>query len=99
HVDGTTRPHLVKREVNPAYYDIVKAYERLSGLPSLINTSFNMHEEPIVCTPSDAIRAFLEGGLDGLAIGPYFVPHPAGPLNRPAAPGQIAEPSAVGAKA
>jgi len=76
HVDGTARPQLIRREINPEYYDILKAYERLSGIPSLINTSFNMHEEPIVCSPADAVRAFLEGNLDGLAIGPYFVPHP-----------------------
>mgnify|MGYP000944423709 CR=1 FL=1 len=76
HVDGTARPQLVKRDVNPGYYDILKEYEKLSGLPTLINTSFNMHEEPIVCSPSDAIRAFLLGRIDGLAMGPFFVPNP-----------------------
>jgi carbamoyltransferase len=77
HVDGTARPQLIRRELNPGYYDILKEYEKLSGIPCLINTSFNMHEEPIVCSPNDAIRAFLQGNLDGLAIGPFFVPHPA----------------------
>jgi carbamoyltransferase len=77
HVDGTARPQLIQRDVNPGYYDVLKEYEKLSGLPCLINTSFNMHEEPIVCSPDDAIRAFLLGHLDGLAIGPYFVPSPA----------------------
>jgi carbamoyltransferase len=76
HVDGTARPQLIRRELNPGYYDILKEYEKLSGIPCLINTSFNMHEEPIVCSPNDAVRAFLLGNLDGLAIGPYFVPHP-----------------------
>lgn len=76
HVDGTARPQLIRREKNPGYYDILSQYEKLSGLPSLINTSFNMHEEPIVCSPNDAVRAFLLGNLDGLAIGPFFVPHP-----------------------
>jgi carbamoyltransferase len=76
HVDGTARPQLIKREVNPGYYDILKEYEKLSNIPSLINTSFNMHEEPIVCNPSDAIRAFMEGKLDYLAIGPFLVQHP-----------------------
>lgn len=76
HVDGTARPQLVKREMNPGYYDILTAYHKLSGVPCLINTSFNMHEEPIVCTPQDAIRAFLLGNLHGLAIGPFFVEHP-----------------------
>ena len=76
HVDGTARPQLIRREVNPGYYDILKEYEKLSGISSLINTSFNMHEEPIVCTPFDAIRAFLQGNLDYLAIGPFLVQHP-----------------------
>lgn len=76
HVDGTARPQLIRRELNAGYYDILKEYEKLSGIPSLINTSFNMHEEPIVCSPNDAVRAFLLGNLDGLAIGPFFVPHP-----------------------
>ncbi|MCC7014013.1 MAG: carbamoyltransferase [Planctomycetes bacterium] len=76
HVDGTARPQLIRREVNPGYYDILKEHERLSGSPSLINTSFNMHEEPIVCSPADAVRAFLDGRIDGLAIGPYYVENP-----------------------
>ncbi|MCB9904549.1 MAG: carbamoyltransferase [Planctomycetes bacterium] len=76
HVDGTARPQLIQREKNPGYYDILVEYEKLSGIPCLINTSFNMHEEPIVCTPQDAIRAFLDGRLDGLAIGPFYVEAP-----------------------
>jgi carbamoyltransferase len=76
HIDGTARPQLIRREVNEGYYDILKEYEKLSGISSLINTSFNMHEEPIVCTPFDAIRAFLDGGLDFLAIGPFLVEQP-----------------------
>ena len=73
HVDGTARPQLIRREKNPVYYDIVAEYHKLSGIPCLINTSFNMHEEPIVCTPQDAIRAFLDGRLDILSMGPYLV--------------------------
>ena len=76
HVDGTARPQLIKRAVNPEYYAIVEEFAKLSGVPCLINTSFNMHEEPIVCSPGDAIRAFLDGRIDGLAIGPFFVGHP-----------------------
>lgn len=76
HVDGTARPQLIQRDVNPGYYDIVKEYEKLSGIPSLINTSFNMHEEPIVATPEDGVRAFMQGELDYLAIGPFLVKHP-----------------------
>jgi carbamoyltransferase len=76
HVDGTARPQLVRREVNPEYHQILVEHERLSGSPSLINTSFNMHEEPIVCSPMDALRAFLDGRIDGLALGPFFVANP-----------------------
>jgi carbamoyltransferase len=76
HVDGTARPQLIKREMNPGYYDILSEYQKLSGLSSLINTSFNMHEEPIVRTPEDAIRAFLDGRLDVLAIGGFCVDRP-----------------------
>jgi carbamoyltransferase len=76
HIDGTARPQLIRREVNPGYYDILKEYEKISGISSLINTSFNMHEEPIVCSPFDAVRAFLQGELDILVIGPFLVKHP-----------------------
>jgi carbamoyltransferase len=77
HVDGTARPQLVSAESNPSFHKILTEYDKLTGIPSLINTSFNMHEEPIVCTPSDAIRAFLQGNLDYLAIGNFLVAHPA----------------------
>jgi carbamoyltransferase len=77
HIDGTARPQLVRQEVNPSFYRILQEYWRLSGIPSIINTSFNMHEEPIVNSPSDAIRAFLKGHLDYLAIGNCLVKHPA----------------------
>jgi carbamoyltransferase len=76
HVDGTARPQLINQQTNPGYYKIVEEYRKLTGLPSLINTSFNMHEEPIVCTPSDALRAFMDGGLDYLALGNYLLQHP-----------------------
>jgi carbamoyltransferase len=73
HVDGTARPQLVRKEVNPKYHRILEEYEKLTGIPSVINTSFNMHEEPIVCTPYDAIRAFKLGHIPYLAIGPFLV--------------------------
>lgn len=74
HVDGTARPQLVDKETSPDFYDILQAYHRLTGIPSLINTSFNMHEEPIVGTPQDALRSFQRGKLDFLAIGNWLVP-------------------------
>jgi len=69
HVDGTARPQLLRREECPEYYDIVREYKRRTGRPALVNTSFNMHEEPIVNTPADAVAAFLAAGLDYLVIG------------------------------
>jgi carbamoyltransferase len=76
HVDGTARPQLVSATSNPSFYRVLAEYRQLTGIPSVINTSFNMHEEPIVCTPDDAIRAFLQGNLDYLAIGEFLVAHP-----------------------
>ena len=76
HVDGTARPQLVTSTSNPSFYRIISEYHRLTGIPSVINTSFNMHEEPIVCTPDDAIRAFLQGNLEYLAIGNFLAAHP-----------------------
>jgi carbamoyltransferase len=76
HVDGTARPQLVSAESNPSFHRLLTEYYKLTGVPSVINTSFNMHEEPIVCSPDDAIRAFLQGNLDYLAIGDFLVEHP-----------------------
>lgn len=73
HVDNTARPQLVTRTINPVYYDAIKAYERLTGLPTVINTSFNMHEEPIVCTPHEALEAYEASKLDALAVGNFLV--------------------------
>jgi len=73
HVDGTARPQVVRREDNPGYFDIIVEYAKLTGAPILVNTSFNMHEEPIVNDPEVAIRSFVRGGLDALAIGPFVV--------------------------
>lgn len=73
HVDGTARPQLISEEQNPSYYKILNEYYKITGIPSIVNTSFNMHEEPIVCTPRDAIRSFQQGHLEYLAIGNYLV--------------------------
>ena len=76
HIDGTARPQLVSEQDNPSYYRIIKAFKRMTGLSSVVNTSFNIHEEPIVCTPQDAIRAFKVGHLDYLAIGSCIAKNP-----------------------
>jgi len=68
HVDGTARPQVVRAEDNPGYHKVLSAYKRRTGLPILVNTSFNIHEEPIVCTPDDAIRSYLSGCVDILAL-------------------------------
>ena len=76
HVDGTARPQVVTPDTNPSLYRILEAYEKLTGYPQVINTSFNMHEEPIVRTAEDAIRAFEAGRLDVLALGNHLVYNP-----------------------
>jgi len=76
HVDGTARPQLVSQQSNKRFHDVLTEYHRITGIPSVINTSFNMHEEPIVCTPYDAVRAFLLGKLPYLAIGNFIVKQP-----------------------
>ncbi|MDP2430948.1 MAG: carbamoyltransferase C-terminal domain-containing protein [Pseudomonadota bacterium] len=73
HVDGTARPQIVSSERNGVYYEVLQAYFRKSGIPTLINTSFNRHEEPIICTPSEAIEEFVSGSVDTLAIYPFVL--------------------------
>mgnify|MGYP003976247185 FL=1 len=73
HIDNTVRPQVVVRKNNPSLYKILTEYEKITGVPILINTSFNMHEEPIVCTPGDALRAFIDGDLDIVVLGKYVV--------------------------
>jgi carbamoyltransferase len=73
HVDGTARPQVVYEQYSPSLYKILKNYKRLTGISVLINTSFNMHEEPIVESPEDSVDAFLQGNLDCLAIGNYLI--------------------------
>lgn len=73
HIDNTARPQFITKERNPFYHDVVGAYKALSGSGAIINTSFNMHEEPIVMTPQDAIRAYQLSNLDALSIGNFLV--------------------------
>lgn len=78
HVDNTARPQLISREMNPLYYDILKSYYDLTGIPSFANTSFNNHEEPIVCSPDDAIKSLLIDNVDYLVLEGYVVKRRAG---------------------
>lgn len=73
HVDGTARPQRVCHDSNPELHSILSTYHEMTGIPSVINTSFNMHEEPIVCTPDDAIAAWRRGGFRYLQLGDFIV--------------------------
>jgi len=64
HVDGSARPQTIRREDNPLYYDIVRSFEAATGLPVLVNTSFNVHEEPIVNSPAECVKALIDGRID-----------------------------------
>lgn len=64
HVDGSARPQIIERKTNPLYYDILMAFERLTGLPVLVNTSFNVHEEPIVNSPAECAKALTDRRID-----------------------------------
>ena len=72
HVDNTARPQVVRKNTNPSYYKIIQEFAKLTNVPVVLNTSFNIHEQPIIYTPDDAINGFLEGKLDALAIGNYI---------------------------
>jgi carbamoyltransferase len=73
HVDGTARIQTINRAQHGAYYDLVRAFGELTGVPLLVNTSFNTRGEPIVCTPRDALESFCTTALDALAIGPFLL--------------------------
>jgi carbamoyltransferase len=73
HVDGTARIQTVNAEQHPLYYRLIKAFQRRTGVPVLVNTSFNTQGEPIVCTPQDAVRCFMTSPLDALVIGPFVL--------------------------
>jgi carbamoyltransferase len=78
HVDGTARIQTVNREQHPRYYDLLRAFEQRSGVPVLVNTSFNARGEPIVCSPRDAVECFWTSPLDALVIGSFILEKPAG---------------------
>ena len=77
HVDGTARIQTIKRGQNQRYYDLLKAFQARTGVPVLVNTSFNTRGEPIVCTPRDAVECFWTSPLDALVIGSFLLEKPA----------------------
>jgi carbamoyltransferase len=73
HIDYSARVQTVDRRTNPNYYDLIKEFERVTGCGVLVNTSFNVRGEPIVCTPADAYRCFMRTHIDHLVLGPYLL--------------------------
>ncbi|KER06993.1 Nodulation protein NolNO [Marine Group I thaumarchaeote SCGC AAA799-E16] len=73
HLDGTARPQIINKNINKQMYKILEEYYKITGIPTLINTSFNAHEEPIVNTPRDALKLLKQNGIDVLCIPPYIV--------------------------
>lgn len=73
HLDGTARPQILHEEDNPRLHRILQAYKKIKGTSTIINTSFNRHEEPIVCSPEDAVKSFLECGLDYLVLNNFLI--------------------------
>ena len=76
HIDGTSRVQLVRKDVLPLYHSLLTAFEDLTGVPVLLNTSFNVKGEPIVCTIQDALRTFWATGLEILAAGDFLIRKP-----------------------
>jgi carbamoyltransferase len=73
HIDYTARVQTVSRDTSPDYYDVIKAFEELTGCGVVVNTSFNVRGEPIVCTPRDAYRCFMRTDIDTLVTGPFLL--------------------------
>ena len=73
HVDYSARVQTVSREDNAGFYDLISAFERRTGCPILVNTSFNVRGEPIVCTPADAYRCFMRTDIDYLVLWPFLL--------------------------
>jgi carbamoyltransferase len=73
HLDGSGRFQTVEQDVNPLYWRLLKAFEAKTGVSVVLNTSFNLRGEPMVCAPTDAIRTFYSSGLDALILGDYLI--------------------------
>jgi carbamoyltransferase len=82
HVDGSCRVQSVTRAANPLYYALLQRFHALTGLPVVLNTSFNLKGDPIVCSPRDAIQTFYTSGLDDLVIGDFVVSKNSSELTR-----------------
>lgn len=76
HIDGTARVQTVKREKSPLFYDLIREFYNLTGVPAVINTSFNVRGEPIVCSPREAYNCFLRTGMDCLVMDKFLISKP-----------------------
>jgi len=92
HVDYSARLQSVNPETHERYHRLLKAFEEKTGCGVIVNTSFNVRDEPIVCTPEDALRCFMRTGMDALSLGPFLLEKPADPVSQ--APEK--EPSSAG---
>lgn len=79
HTDGSARVQTVSESISPRFWRLLKTFERLTGCPVLLNTSFNLRGEPIVCSPKDALLCFANAGLDALVLEDYVIPREALP--------------------
>jgi len=79
HIDYSARVQTVTAEANARYHQLLKAFDRRTGCAVLVNTSFNVRGEPIVCTPEDAYRCFMRTHIDVLVLGPFVLEKPAQP--------------------
>jgi carbamoyltransferase len=73
HADGSGRLQTVTKELNPLFHKLITAFGKRTNVPIVLNTSFNINDEPIVESPADAIRTFYSSGLEALAIGPFLL--------------------------
>jgi carbamoyltransferase len=73
HTDLTSRYQSVKKKTNKKYYLLIKEFYKLTGIPLVLNTSFNIGGDPIVCTPKQAVKTFYSSAIDCLAIGDYWI--------------------------
>jgi len=76
HVDGTSRVQFVDKDLLPLYHSLISEFEKVTGVGAVLNTSFNVKGEPVVCTVRDALRTFWSTGLDALAVGDFIVRKP-----------------------
>ena len=73
HVDYSSRVQIIKENLNNKFYQLVREFKEITGCPMLVNTSFNLMDEPIVCSPKDAYNCFIKSGLDYLVIENYLM--------------------------